>query len=456
MVTSGIASGGLDVASLVSQLMSLERRPLNALQTREATIQSKLSAYGRLQSAFDSLETAAAKLASVSQYRLTKAGATGEAATASGSAGGVPGRYAISVSSLARVQSTVAQGIDPATVFGVGSIEITQNGTTTTVATGGPGEPTTLAGLRDAINAQTDLGVRASLVNDGALTRLVLNSSSTGLGNAFSVNATGDLAQLTFSQLQAAQDAAFSINGLALTSGSNDITGVIEGVTLSLAKAPPAGAAPGTTIDGEIVVDRDGEGVRAGVDAFVKSYNDVQKLIADLSKYDPATKTAAVLNSETLLRTMQSGLRGIIGSAMTASAGTDYTRLSEVGVQVQADGTLSLDAAKFDAALKADAGKVERLFTASTGTGTQLGFAQRMVAQVKLVADPSGALDLRQSALRDSIKRLDAQQEQLEVRLALIEQRLTRQYSALDALVATRQQQSDALTNALASLPKLG
>jgi flagellar hook-associated protein 2 len=452
--TSGIGGGALDVATLVSQLMSIERRPLDALQQREASIQSKLSAYGRLQSAFDALRTAASKLATSTQFRQTTAKATGEGATAAGSADGVPGRYAVSVTALARVQSTAAQGIDPATVFGAGSLQITHNGTTTTFSVGGTGEPSSLTGLRDAINASSTLGVRASIVSDGGQARLVLNSRETGAANAFTATPAGDLAQLTFTNLQTAQDAAFSVNGLALTSASNEVTGVIDGVTLSLAKAPPAGSAPGTTVDAEVVVERDAQAIRAGADAFVKAYNDAQKLIADLSRYDPATKTAAVLNSETLLRQMQSGLRGIIGSAMTPASGTDPTRLSEVGIEIQRDGTLALNATKFDAALKADAGKVERLFTNATGTGAQLGFAQRIVTQVKSVADPSGALDMRQTALRDTIKRLDQQQEQLEVRLALVQQRLTRQYSALDALVASRQQQSDALTNALASLPR--
>lgn len=454
MATSGVSGGAIDVASLVSQLMSIERRPLDKLQQRESEIQSKLSAYGRLQSAFDALRTASSKLAGITQFRLTTAKATGEAATASGSADGVPGRYAVSVTRLAQVQSTAAQGIDPATVFGVGSLQITQNGSTTSFGVGGTGEPTTLAGLRDAINANSAIGVRASVVTDGGQARLVLNSRETGAAKAFTVATGGDLAQLTFADLQAAQDASFSVNGLALTSASNDVTGVIEGVTLSLTKAPPAGAAPGTTVDGEVAVDRDVEGIRTGVQNFVKAYNDAQKLIADLSKYDPATKTAAVLNSEGLLRSMQSGLRAVVGSAMTPASGTDYTRLSEVGLEVQSDGTLSLNATKFDAALKADAGKVERLFTTSTGTGNQLGFAQRLLTQVKTVTDPSGVLDLRQTALRDTIKRLDQQQEQMQVRLDLIQARLVRQYSALDSLVASRQQQSNALTNALASLPK--
>jgi flagellar hook-associated protein 2 len=454
MATTGVSSGALDVASLVSQLMSIERRPLEKLQQRESQIQSKLSAYGRLQSAFDALRSAASKLAGIGQFRLTTAKATGEGATASGSADGVPGRYSVSVTQLARVQSTAAQGIDPTTVFGAGTLQITQGGTTTTFSVGGTGEPTTLAGLRDAINANSTIGVRASLVNDGGLTRLVLNSRETGAAKAFTVTTSGDLAQLTFADLQPAQDASFAVNGLALTSASNDVTGVIEGVTLSLTKAPPAGAAPGTTVDAEVVVDRDVEGIRTGVQNFVKAYNDAQKLIAELSKYDPATKTAAVLNSEGLLRSLQSGLRAIVGSAMTPAASTDFTRLSEVGVEVQSDGTLNLNATKFDAALKADAGKVERLFTTATGTDNQLGFAQRLLNQVKSVTDPSGVLDLRQTALRDTIKRLDQQQEQLQVRLDLIQARLTRQYSALDALVASRQQQSNALTNALASLPK--
>ena len=452
--TSGISGGSIDVSSLVSQLMSIERRPLDALQKRESDIQAKLSAYGRIQSAFDALRSAASRLSSITQFRQTAASATGDAVKVSSDTAGVPGRYAVSVSQLARVQSSAAQGIDPATVFAAGTLQITHNGNTATFSVGGAGEPTTLAGLRDAINASNTVGVRASIVTDGGQARLVLNSRETGAANGFTVATGGDLAQLTFSELQPAQDAIFSVNSLALNSSSNDVTGVIEGVTLSLAKAPPAGSAPGTTVDAEVVVERDVERIRTGAQDFVKAYNEAQRLISDLSKYDPATKTAAVLNSEGLLRSLQAGLRAIVGSAMAPASGTDYTRLSDVGIEAQSDGTLALNASKFDAAVKADAGKVERLFTHATGTGNQLGFAQRILEQVRTVADPSGALDLRQTALRDAIKRLDQQQEQMQVRLDLIRARLVRQYSALDALVSSRQQQSDALTNALARLPK--
>ena len=185
---------------------------------------------------------------------------------------------------------------------------------------------------------------------------------------------------------------------------------------------------------------------------FVKAYNEVDKLIGELTKFDPNTKTAAVLNGESALRRIQGQLRAIVGGAMTAASG-DFSRLSEVGIELQRDGALRLDETKFANAVTADAAKLARLFTPASAVEAEQGFAVRLRAQVKAIIDPQGTLDARQQGLRSSIRVLDQQQERLEARLTVIEARLRREYSKLDALVTSRQSQSNALSNALAGLP---
>jgi len=454
MATTGIGGGAIDVGALVSQLMTIERKPLVQLQQRETQIQSRLTALGRVKSALDALQTAADALRRTGTFGAAKATASGDAATAAVSGTPQLGSYAISVTQLARGQSNASAAFASATAdVGSGTLTLRSADGATVLATINVGDTGTgtLTEIRDEINA-ANIGVRASLVNDGGQTRLVLNSKQTGAANGFQIEVDAGLAGLAFTQNQAAQDAQFSINGLALTSSSNTVKDAIEGLTLTLAKAPPAGSAPGTTVDAEITVAQDADAVKKSVEDFVKVYNEVEKLIAELTKYDPNTKTAAVLNGESLLRQVQNGVRSIVRGTMTAAAG-DYTRLSEVGLEIQRDGTLKLNGTKFGDALTADSAKVARLFAATSTVEAEQGFAVRLRAQIDAIAGIDGSLKAREEGLRASIRTLDQQQERLEARLATIEKRLITQYSKLDALLSSRQQQSLALGNALAGLP---
>ncbi|MEW5880063.1 MAG: flagellar filament capping protein FliD [Pseudomonadota bacterium] len=456
MATTGIGGGAIDVGALVSQLMTIERKPLVQLQQRETQIQSRLTALGRVKSALDALQTAADALRRTGTFSAAKATVSGDAATAAVSGTPQLGSYTVSVSRLARGQSNASAAFSSATAdVGSGTLTLKSADGATVLATINVGDTGTgtLTEIRDEINA-ANVGVRASLVNDGGQTRLVLNSKQTGAANGFQIQVDAGLAGLAFTQNQAAQDAQFSINGLTLTSSSNTIKDAIEGLTLTLAKAPPAGSAPGTTVDAEITVAQDADAVKKSVEDFVKAYNEVEKLIADLTKYDPNTKTAAVLNGESLLRQVQNAVRSIVRGTMSAAAG-DYTRLSEVGLEIQRDGTLKLNGTKFGDALAADSAKVARLFAATSTVEAEQGFAVRLRARIDAIAGVDGSLKAREDGLRASIRTLDQQQERLEARLATIERRLITQYSKLDALLSTRQQQSLALGNALAGLPTI-
>jgi flagellar hook-associated protein 2 len=437
-VTNGSA---IDVAGLVAQLMQLERRPLVALQKREQAIQSRLSAYGRVQGALASLESALSRLRQTNAFSSTKATVTGTAVTATSSSSAAVGRYAVAVTQLARAQSFASAPVASAsTDIGAGTVTV-RNAAGAVVATLQIGDAGTgtVTELRDELNA-AGVGVRASLVNDGGQVRLVLNATATGTANAFTVE-VGAGVSLSFTQTQAAQNAQFSVNGLALSSASNTVSDALEGVTLNLAQVGTA----------EVAVEIAPDAVKETVANFVKAYNDVENLIDELTKYDPGTKTAAVLNGESTLRRIQAQLRALVAATKTAAAG-EYARLSEVGIEVQRDGTLRLDDTKFTNAVSADAAKVARLFTTTSTVASEQGFAVRLRTQVQELLAPQGPLDARQEGLRSSIRALDAQQERLEARLAVIERRLTEQYSKLDALLASRQQQSLALGNALAGL----
>jgi flagellar hook-associated protein 2 len=455
MAVSSTSSSGsmIDVQTLVSQLMTVEQQPLNALKASEAKVQSRVSALGTIQSRLAALRTSVASLASFTSYTATKATTTGT--SASGAITGSPqtGTYTVAVGTLAKGQSSASVAMDPTVALGVGNLNITVGATSFDIATGGSGEPTTLAGLRDAINAQDTVGVSASLITSGGTSRLVLNSKATGAANAFTATPTGALAGFGFTTPQTATDASFSINGLSLTSPSNTIVDAVDGVTVVLNGGPPAGSAPGTTADSQITIAQDSSATKSKVNDFINAYNSANSLIRSQTSYDATTKTAGQLNGEFVLRQAQSSISAVVRGSMTAAKTGDYTRLSDLGVQVQKDGSLSLDNTKFDAAMAADPTKVQRLFAGTAGaTGSAMGLAAQLRDQLDGISGTTGTLQARQDGLRSQIKTMDTKQASMQARLVLVQKRLTEQYSKLDALLSSRQTDSNALANSLARM----
>lgn len=444
--------GTLDVSSLVSQLMTIEQQPLNALQKNESKLQSKISAYGQVSSALSSLDSALSSLRNASTFQVVSPSVTGTSVSAVGSGtSGAAGAYTVNVSTLARGQSTASAAMSSTTTLGAGTLTLTRGTTTVNIDTGGSGQPTTLTELRNAINSNATLGVKASLVNDGTQQRLVLNSSDTGTANAFTASGSGALSGFAFSTQQTAQDAAYSINGLPLTSSSNTVANAIGGVTMTLA----------ATGSSTVTVGTDTAGIQKQVQAFVDGFNSVNSKIKSLTAYNATTKTGAVLNGESVLRRAMSQLRSVAGGAMTTSTSGDYTLMSSVGIQFQTDGTLKLDTAKFEAALKADPDKVSRLFSTSTTSSNSPmsyrdtandGFAVRLKNAVAAMLDTQGLLGARTDGLNTELDRMKDKETRMQGELDKKQARLVQQYSRLNAQLQEMSSTSNSLANALANL----
>lgn len=372
--SAGIGSN-LDVEGIVTKLMSVERQPLTKLATQEASYQTKLSGFGTLKGALTAFQSTVRNLSDISKFQGVKASA-GDATVVSASANAtaVPGSYALQVTQLAQAQKLVATGVasDIAPVgkgvitFDFGSVT---GGTYDAVAgkyagatftTAGSGVKTvtidssndSLAGIRDAIN-KAAIGVTATIVNDGSGTpyRLSLSSSATGaatsmkmsvadagtdtgLGTLLNHNPAGSQA---LSQKSAAQDANFTVDGIAVSKPTNIVGDVIGGVTLNLLKT--------TTAPTTVTIARDTAAVTSAVNDFVKAYNEISKNFADATAYNASTKQAAILNGEASVRNMQSQVRAVLSSSIAGGASA-FSRLSDIGVAVQKDGSLAVDATK--------------------------------------------------------------------------------------------------------------
>ncbi len=451
MAVGGVGGGAIDVAGIVSQLMTIEQQPLVKMRQNLSGIQTKLSAWGKLQAAVSNLRDATRALTRNDAWRATKAASSDEAAiAATGGGSAAVGSYSLSVQSLAQSQSVVSRTFAATdTVVGGGTLQIQlgsvdATGTTftpdpkrltsVTVAAGA-----TLADIRSAINNST-AGVSASILDDGSGKRLVLTSRESGQSQAFQITASeageqGAAGLSSFSvsataangangtiRTQLASDARLTINGLPITGGSNKLDGVIEGVTLNLKKA--------TTTPVEISVSSDQEATKATLDKFITAYNDLNKLLAEQTRYDAASKSAGVLQGNAVAVRIQQQLREQMRSPADGNSGNS---LSAAGFDIAKDGSLSLKADKMTSLL-ADPARLRQLFAGAAPVAGQptSGIARLLDERLTSYLDPEGAITGATDSLRSREDTIEKQQARFEDRLKTVEARLTRQYTALD------------------------
>lgn len=387
---------GLDINSIVSQLMTVERQPLSQFAAREAGQQARLSAYGSVKTAVSGFQKALSGLNSTARFQaLTATPSDKSFFTASATSNAVAGTYSIEVNALAQAQQLVAAG-QASSIAAIGSGAATtlsfdfgtvgggtlDAGTYTgaTFASNGKGTKTlvidssnnSLQGIRDAINA-AKIGVKASLVNDGSGTpyRLTLAADNAGAANSMKISVDGDAAigsllahdpaaTQGLNQTVAAQNASLKVNGIAVSKASNSVSDVISGVTLNLVKTTESAQT--------LTVSRDTSAITTSINNFVKAYNDMAGTLKNLSAYDAASKKGAILQGDSLVRTLQTQLRGILGTAVAGVPG-DLKTLSSIGVSFQLDGSLAVDAGKLNNAMTSNFDEIASLF-ASVGKST--------------------------------------------------------------------------------------
>ena len=389
-ISSPGVGSNLDVNSIVSQLMGIERQPISVLDQKEASFQAKLSAYGTLKGALSTFQNSVRALSDISKFQAlsaTPSDATIFSASASSQA--VAGSYSVTATQLAQAQKLSSAGFANATdTVGTGTITIaygTTSGAVFTANTTKAAQTVTidaahssLSGIRDAINA-ANINVTATIINDGSVgtpNKLVLTSKDTGADNSLKITVAdttdasdidnAGLSQLAYdpaggagtgknlTQTIAAQNALLTVDGITgISKSSNIITDVVQGVTLTLVKA-------GTS---SLTVTRDTASVQAAVGAFVNAYNAINKSVVDLTAYNSTTKTGALLQGDAAARSIQNQIRSVVSSSVTALGG-NLTLLSQVGVSFQKDGTLALDATKLQTAITNNFNDIAGLFAA--------------------------------------------------------------------------------------------
>ena len=459
MVAVTGTGSGLDIDGLVASLVAAERVPAESrLNAREASITSLSTSFTSAKSAVSDFESAANKLALATTFsQFTTSSSDTTKATISATSAASLGSYQLGVTNLASAQ-TLASGTFTATsdTLGTGTLTIALGTPSYTGSTYSSFSQTssvditidssnnTLAGVRDAIN-NAGAGVNASILKNGDDYQLLLVSEETGLSKSMSITVSdsegGDaddsgLSRLAFNssgsqltQYAAGANANFSINGLAVSSASNTVTDVIDGVTLNLLSATSSAI----TID----VKTDTDTIVADVQAFVDKYNAYASLFKDLTKYDATTGTAGALQGDSTARSVMSQIRSELGKSVTGLTGS-YTSLADVGISIDKSGVMTFTQSTFKTAFAAAPTEVTGVFASTTVSGTTVeGVAEKLETLMEgFLVSTTGIFDSRISSLSTQLTAITDDRADLARRMQSLEDRYFAQLNAMDSLLA--------------------
>jgi flagellar hook-associated protein 2 len=454
--SSSQAAGGsvIDVSSLVSQLVAATQAPQQAVITAQTqAVTTQISALGTLKSALSTFQSSLSTLDTPSAFQVQTATSSDQTAfTASAASGAAAGTYNVTVSALAQAQQLLSgafAGAASANV-GTGTLALSLGGTSFDVTVGASDD--SLADIAAAINsASGNPGIAATVLQGADGAHLVLSSSLTGAANTIQVTETdggNGLAALTYgtgntgnyTQQAAAQDAAFSISGVAYTSPSNTVTDALSGVTLNLLGTTSTGS------NATLSIGNDTATIESNISSFVTAYNTLVNAIAPLGSYDAATNTAGPMLGNALLSGTTNQIQQALYSVVNTGSST-YNTLASIGITTNTDGSLSLNSATLSNALATNFSAVSQLFSGTNGVAAALN--------TQLTGDLSSTGDFASasSTLVQQENALTTQTSQLNAQMSALSASLTQQYSALNVLLSSLQTTSAYLTQQFATLP---
>jgi flagellar hook-associated protein 2 len=454
--SSGLGSG-LDINSLVSQLVTAERATPQAQITRAQTSTvTSISALATLKGAMATFNTALTPLKTVEIFAARSATSSDQAIfSASATNAAAPGVYDVQVERLASAHQLSS---DP---FASGQTHVVGTGTLTiqvgseSFSVSVDSSHNQLGQIRDAINQATgnDDLVTATIVNASDGAHLVLSSVNSGSAHAISVSQAGGdggLASLVYNPLQTgnyrelrqALNTEAYIAGELHSSATNTILNAIDGVSITLLDADPGEVK-------RLTIANDTAATTGRIKSFVDSFNALAKQMAQLRSFEPTTKKAGPLLGDAMLRAIEGELRKKMGDPVAGLTGA-YQTLASVGITTEKDGTLKLDNTKLTAAMTADFDGVARLFGSENGVAARLASAMTP----RLAADAE--LDIRTKRLNQKSLDLQKQQAVLDARMAKVEARYRAQFNALDGMLSRLQTTSNYLSQQLSQIAKIG
>jgi flagellar hook-associated protein 2 len=361
-------NSNLDTGGIIDNLITLQRQPITIVEAKRALEEAKLLSFQDLKDRLQNFKSVVNTLNTESRF-LTTTGAfsnnnsndNNDVASLTTSSSATSGTFSLVVNSLARESKLLSSGFaDTSSAIGNGTVSITVGTTVTEITIDSSNN--TLDGIRLAIN-NSGANIQASFINDGSATdpvKLVISGTQTGADNAVSISASntlfgfGQTSPISFTETQAAQNASFVLDGVAVTKASNTVTDVIGGTTLTLESAG----------SGLITLSPDEEAIKEKVQNYVDGYNELNLHLNSELALTESTGETGVLFANFTVQNLQQQLRETVTGQVVGIDG-EFSFLSQVGVRTQSDGTLSVDDGILSTAIASDIGNVTQLFSSS-------------------------------------------------------------------------------------------
>ena len=422
LAVSGLGSG-INIDGLVSSLTAVAMQPLTALQTKKANIDAASSTISTLSSKLSTLKSAALALSSSTGFSSFAAASTDTAIVVSTTGGSAVGSFSVQVNALAQTQKTRSGSMASETdAFG-------ESSTMTITDASGDKAFSILAtdSLDDVATKISASGARvsASIMNDGNGFRLVVQGLDTGASNGFTMS--GGPSTLAFTEYQSAQDASLTVDGLPVTSKTNQLTNVIAGVKLALTKT--------TTTPATVSVTTNATSLENKLGSFLYAYNDFVTNSHTAVGFGSAKAANPILAADSSVRNALHSLGALVGN-LVPNTRSAYTTMGSIGMKSNADGTLAMDYTKLEAALTADPASVQRLFVTDTSTGATGVMSTLMSAVDSMVKSSSSPIAARIASLTAQSKQTDDSVTKMQERIQAYTASIKAKFNAMDSAVA--------------------
>ncbi len=435
-IISFTGSNGIDWNQIIDAMMQQESVPLTTLQSKQQQLQGQASAFRLLSGKLAGLQGVTAALTDASSFVARTATVTDSSALSLTTGSTTPvGTYDIKVTELARAQvtrsSVAAADHDQAHVASAGTLTI--GGVAVTVDA-----DSTLDDVATSINGTDSIGVVASVVytkdpiSGTSVYELVLTGKQTGEANAFAIDA-GTTGLSFAANSVTATNASAEINNIVVTSASNIIEDAIPGATLTLLKKDAAATISAT-------VSEDTAATKAKLTAFVNAFNDLMNFTT--AQAASATKgDGNSIGRDAMMRSMRNSIRETL---LAQYSGTGSLQsLSELGIEFQRDGTLTLNDAKFSEMAKTHLADAATLIG---GTASRPGAFDAVSSLLDSYMGPDGLLPSTQTRLDDQTRNLASRVTALQNRLAVRRVQLQQQMYAADSIMTQLNSQKSQLT----------
>jgi flagellar hook-associated protein 2 len=429
-------SNTIDVQSLLNAAIAAAQAPLTQLQKEQSAVQAQSTAMQSFSTDVSALATAVQAMTSTTGgvSAITATSSNSNVLTATAASGAAAGTHSIVVNSLATTASYYTQAGNPNAQLGAGSFQITV-GSNPPVTETFTSENNTLNTLAASINQQ-NIGVTANVVTDSTGSRLALVSNTTGAAGNFTIS--NNSTDLSFTQAATGVNASLTVDGVPISSATNNVSGVIPDVTINL-----AGASPSQTINLTLAPDQ--TQAASAVSQFVSAWN---KVIGDINTQFTVSSdgtASGVLESDSNLRDIQNQLLSAITYSIGGNSG--LVNLASIGVDMNTDGTLSLDSGTLDNALSNNYAAVQNLLQGTSGVGT---FLNSTLTQITDPVQGTIALDLQ--GMSQSNQDLSQQISSMQTLLASQTQALTQQYAQMETTLQEMPSLQSQVTGQLAAL----